>query len=134
VGIIKAIYFLIRAFLAPRLSLAAENLALRQQVAVYKHSVKRPKLRARDRFFWALLPRFRANGPTALVIEEGLMAPRPPWQNPFCERVFGSIRREVVDHVIVLNEAHLRRILSSHFAYYHHSRPHLLLERNSPVP
>jgi putative transposase len=67
-------------------------------------------------------------------IEEGLMAPRPPWQNPFCERVFGSIRREVVDHVIVLNEVHLRRILSSHFAYYHHSRPHLSLDRNSPVP
>ena len=44
-GIIKAIYFLIRAFLLPRLILAAENLALRQQVAVYKHAVKRPKLR-----------------------------------------------------------------------------------------
>ncbi len=44
-GIIKAIYFLIRAFLTPRLMLAAENLALRQQVSVYKQSVKRPKLR-----------------------------------------------------------------------------------------
>ena len=48
-GIIKAIYLLIRAFLISRLSLAAEILALRQQVAVYKHTVKRPKLRTRDR-------------------------------------------------------------------------------------
>jgi len=45
VGIIKAIYLLIRAFLVPRLSLAVENLALRQQVAVYQYTVKRPKLR-----------------------------------------------------------------------------------------
>ena len=54
-GIIKAIYFLIRAFLTPRLSLAAENLALRQQLAVYKQSVKRPKLRPRDRVFWRVV-------------------------------------------------------------------------------
>jgi len=50
-GIIKAIFLLIRAFLICRLSLAAEILALRQQVAVYKHTVKRPKLRTRDRVF-----------------------------------------------------------------------------------
>ena len=51
-SIIKAIYLLIRAFLLPRLILAAENLTLRQQVAVYKHTVKCPKLRTRDRIFW----------------------------------------------------------------------------------
>jgi hypothetical protein len=56
-GIIKAIYLLIRAFLVSRLSLAAENLALRQQLAVYRQSVKRPKLRLRDRVFWVLLSR-----------------------------------------------------------------------------
>ena len=55
--IIKAIYLLIRAFLVSRLSLAAENLALRQQLAVYRQSVKRPKLRLRDRVFWVLLSR-----------------------------------------------------------------------------
>ncbi len=54
-GIIEAIYFLIREFLTSRLMLAAENLALRQQVSVYKQSVKRPKLRPRDRIFWVLL-------------------------------------------------------------------------------
>ncbi len=66
--IIKSIYLLIRAFLVPRLSLAAENLALRQQVAVYKQSVKRPKLRPRDRFFWVLLSRLWANWRSALAI------------------------------------------------------------------
>ena len=55
--IIQTIYLLIRAFLVPRLVLAAENLALRQQVAVYKHTIKRPKLRTRDRIFWAWLSR-----------------------------------------------------------------------------
>lgn len=54
-GIIKAIYLLVRAFLLPRLILAAENLALRQQVAVYQYIVKRPKLRTRDRIFWVRL-------------------------------------------------------------------------------
>ena len=48
--------------------------------------------------------------------------------------MIGSIRREALDHVIVLNEAHLRRILKSYFQYYHDARAHLSLERNSPVP
>ena len=66
-GIIKAILLLIRAFLVSRLSLAAENLALRQQVAVYKHSVKRPKLRPRDRVFWVWLSRLWSNWRSALA-------------------------------------------------------------------
>ena len=67
-------------------------------------------------------------------IEEVLIAPRAPWQNPYVERVIGSIRRECLDHVIVLNENHLRRILTEYFEYYHESRAHLSLERNSPIP
>ncbi len=67
-GIIKAIYFLIRAFLTPQLMLAAENLALRQQVSVYKQSVKRPKLRPRDRAFWVWLSRLWSDWRTALAI------------------------------------------------------------------
>jgi hypothetical protein len=67
-GIIKAIYLLIRAFLVSRLSLAAENLALRQQVAVYRQSVKRPKLRLRDRVFWVFLSRLWSNWRSALAI------------------------------------------------------------------
>jgi transposase InsO family protein len=67
-------------------------------------------------------------------IEEVPIAPRSPWQNPYCERVIGSIRRECLNHMIVLNEDHLRRILTDYFDYYHNSRPHLSLERNSPRP
>jgi hypothetical protein len=52
-------------------------------------------------------------------IEEVITAPRSPWQNPFVERVIGSIRRECLDHVIIINERHLRRVLSSYFRYYH---------------
>jgi len=67
-------------------------------------------------------------------IEEVLTSPQSPFQNPYAERVIGSIRRECLDHLIVLNEDHLRRILRNYFNYYHNSRPHRSLERNSPVP
>jgi transposase InsO family protein len=67
-------------------------------------------------------------------IEEVIIAYRSPWQNPYCERVIGSIRRECLDHLIVLSEAHLRRVLKSYFAYYHESRTHLSLGRNAPTP
>ena len=67
-------------------------------------------------------------------IKQVVIAPRSPWQNPYVERMIGSIRRECLDHVIVFNEAHLILILSEYFAYYHESRPHLSLERNAPVP
>ena len=56
------------------------------------------------------------------------------WQNPYAERMIGSIRRECLDHVIVLSEGHLRRILREYFDYYHEVRPHQSLERNAPVP
>ena len=311
-GVIKAIFLLIRAFLVSRLNLAAEILALRQQVAVYKHTIKRPKLRARDRIFWVWLARFWSNwrsvlaivqpetviqwyrqgfklywrwksrggkpgrpaiereirdlirrmsrenptwgaprivselaqlghdiaeqtvskymirtrkppsptwrtfldnhvpdiaacdfvtiptvtfrvlyvfivlrhdrrqvvhfnvttnpyaewaaqqiinafpheeAPRVLIrdrdgiygdyftkrvenmgIEEVPIAPRSPWKNPYCERVIGSIRRDYPDHVVVLNERHLRRILTEYVGYHHNSRPHLSLDRNSPTP
>jgi hypothetical protein len=67
-------------------------------------------------------------------IGEVVIAPRSPWQNPFVERVIGSIRRECLDHVIILNEAHLLRIMADYLAYYHDSRTHLSLERNAPNP
>jgi putative transposase len=65
-------------------------------------------------------------------IEEVLTAPRSPWQNPYVERLIGSIRRECLDHVIVLSEHHLGRILTDYFAYYHTWRTHLALEMDSP--
>ena len=61
-------------------------------------------------------------------------APRSPWQNAYVERVIGSIRRDCLDHVIVVNERHLRRILSSYFDYYHRSRTHLSLAKDCPEP
>jgi transposase InsO family protein len=67
-------------------------------------------------------------------IEEVVIAPRSPWQSPFVERLIGSLRRELLDHVIVLNERHLRRLLSSFFDYYHQSRPHRALDQNAPEP
>jgi putative transposase len=67
-------------------------------------------------------------------IEEALTAPRSPWQNPYAERVGGSLRRECLDHVIVLGESHLHRILKSYFAYYHKARTHLSLGKDAPEP
>ncbi|HEY7709601.1 MAG TPA: integrase core domain-containing protein [Candidatus Entotheonella sp.] len=67
-------------------------------------------------------------------IEEVLIAPQSPWQNPYAERLIGTLRRELLDRVIVLNEAHLRRLMTSYLEYYHTVRPHLSLERNAPIP
>ena len=63
---------------------------------------------------------------------EVLTAPRSPWQSPYVERLIGSIRRECLDHVIVLNEASLRRTLRSYFHYYQSSRTHLSLAKDAP--
>jgi transposase InsO family protein len=65
-------------------------------------------------------------------IEEVLSTPRSPWQRAYIERVIGSIRRECLDHVIVFDEGSLRRILASFFDYYHRSRTHLSLGKDSP--
>ena len=67
-------------------------------------------------------------------IEEVLSTPRSPWQRAYVERVIGSIRRECLDHVIVFDEGSLRRILASYFDYYHRSRTHLSLGKDSPEP
>jgi putative transposase len=67
-----------------------------------------------------------------MEVIEVLSAPRSPWQNAYVERVIGSIRRECLNHVIVLNKQHLRQLLSSYLAYYHHSRTHLSLVKDCP--
>lgn len=66
-------------------------------------------------------------------MREVLISPRSPWQNPYVERLIGSIRRECLDHLIVLNESHLRRLLKDYFAYYHADRPHMSLGANAPI-
>ena len=66
-------------------------------------------------------------------VQEVKTAPRSPWQNPFAERLIGSIRRECLDHVIVFNERSLKRILRSYFDYYHNCRTHLSLGKDAPA-
>jgi transposase InsO family protein len=85
-------------------------------------------LRDRDAIYGGLVQR-RINSPG---IEEVITAPRSPWQNPFVERIIGSIRRDCLDHIIVLNERHLRRILRDYFNYYHTCRTHLSLNKDPP--
>ena len=70
----------------------------------------------------------------SLGIKQIITAPRSPWQSPYVERLIGSIRRECLNHLIVHNERHLRRILRSYFTYYHDARTHLGLAKQSPNP
>jgi transposase InsO family protein len=66
-------------------------------------------------------------------IEEVITTARSPWQNPYAERLIGSIRREFLDHLIVFNERQLRRILKEYLTYYNEVRPHQSVEMNAPV-
>jgi transposase InsO family protein len=97
-------------------------------------------------FPWDTAPRYRLRDRDAIYghvfqsrvkhlgIEEVKIAPRSPWQNPYCERVIGSIRRDVLDQVIVLNDRHLKRLLIAYFSYYHNFRTHLALSMDCPRP
>ena len=93
-----------------------------------ENSAPRYLLRDRDGAYGAEFVR-RAE---VMGIEEVLSAPRSPWQNPYAERLIGSIRREALDHVIVMNERHLRRVLDEYFGYYHRDRTHLSLAKDAP--
>jgi transposase InsO family protein len=74
------------------------------------------------------------NTVAGLHIQAVRTAPRAPWQNAYAERVIGSIRRECLDHVIVVNETGLRHVLAGYVAYYMRSRTHLALAKDSPLP
>jgi transposase InsO family protein len=65
-------------------------------------------------------------------IRDHPVTPRSPWQNGHVERLIGSIRRECLDHVVVLGEGHLRRILAAYADYNNKVRPHLSLGKDSP--
>jgi putative transposase len=69
----------------------------------------------------------------SMGILEVLTAPQSPWQNPYCERLIGSIRRECLDHFIVFHERGLHRTLKSYFEYYERSRTHLSLDKDAPL-
>ena len=68
----------------------------------------------------------------ALGLKEAVTAPRSPWQNAYVERVIGSIRRDCLDHVIVISERQLRRILKEYISYYNEVRTHLSLDKDAP--
>jgi len=68
----------------------------------------------------------------SLDMEEVITAPRSPWQNPYAERVIGTLRRECLDNVIVLHERHLRSVLGSYIDFYHRWRVHQSLEMDAP--
>jgi len=67
-------------------------------------------------------------------ITQVVTTPRLPWQNPYVERVIGSIRRECLDHIVIFNERHLRRVLPWYVDYYHRTRTHLSLDKDCPDP
>ena len=86
-------------------------------------------IRDRDRIYGAVVTRrLRAMG-----IRDRPTAPASPWQNGFAERLIGSIRRECMDHIVVLGEAHLRRVPRSYASYYNEIRTHRSLNKDAPV-
>ena len=87
-------------------------------------------LRDRDNIYGTVFRRRVRN----MNIQEVRTAPRSPWQNPYVERLIGSIRREVLDHVLVLHERHLQHLLACYVAYYHRFRTHLALAMDCPEP
>jgi transposase InsO family protein len=87
-------------------------------------------LRDRDNIFGE---RFRRRV-RSLGIDDVRTAPHSPWQNPYVERLIGSIRRECLNHLIVCNARHLKRLLRSYFIYYHDARTHLALAKQCPKP
>ena len=99
----------------------------------------------REAWPWDTAPRFvirdrdgiYGSGPRRTAqqmgVQEVLTAPRSPWQNPFVERVIGSLRRECLDHVIVWNERSLRRHLQRYLVYYYQWRTHLSLDKDAPI-
>src|SRR3954464_14890471 len=124
IGLLRLVLAILVSPFRSKSRLEAENAALRHQLIVLRR-----KIRDRDRIYGTIVTRrLRAMG-----IRDKPIAPAAPWQNGFVERLIGSIRRECVDHIIVLGEAHLRRILKSYARYYNETRTHLALDKDAPV-
>jgi transposase InsO family protein len=66
-------------------------------------------------------------------IRDKPIAPGSPWQNPYAERLIGTLRRECLDHILIFGERHLRRLLASYSSYYNTSRTHRSLDKDAPV-
>jgi len=101
----------------------------RQLVQAF-HDLKPPRYLIRDRD--GMYGLIFGEQLRALEIEEVVIAPRSPWQSPCVERVIGTLRRECLDHVVILGEGHLRRIIRQFLTYYHGTRTHLALDKDAP--
>jgi transposase InsO family protein len=107
----------------------AERIARQLTEAFPWSAAPRYLIRDQDRIYGSIVVRrMRAMG-----IRDKPIAPASPWQNGFSERLIGSIRRECVDHFIILGEAHLRCILRTYARYYNHIRTHWSLDKDAPV-
>jgi hypothetical protein len=95
---------------------------------VHGDTVPKYLLRDRDGIYGSVFQN-RVNN---LGINEVITAPQSPWQNPYCERIIGSIRGDCLNHLIVLNDNHLKSIISDYLEYYHQDRTHLGLEKETP--
>jgi len=125
-SICKVLFVLIRGLFVSRSNLILENLALRQQLTVQQRTIKRPKLKRKDRLFWAWLSQIWPDWKSTLIVVK--LETVIKWRR----QGFGSIRRECLDHFIILSENHLCRILKDYMDYYNNCRTHLSLDRNSP--
>ena len=96
--------------------------------ALYENEIPKYLIRDRDTKFGNLF----SQSVSDFDIREIVTTYRSPWQNGYCERVIGSIRREFLDHLIIMNENHLRKLLKEYFLYYNTQRTHLGLNKDSP--
>ena len=102
-----------------------------QVIDAFRHdTAPRWVLRDRDAIYGEAFQR-RVVG---MGIGEVLSSPSGPWQNAYCERFIGSVRRECLDHVIVFSAAGLQRLMDLYWAYYERSRTHLSLDKDAPIP
>ncbi len=101
-----------------------------QQIRNKLFNYEAPKhlIRDRDKKYGNLF----SEGINNFGIKQIITAYRSPWQNGYCERVIGTIKRECLDHLIVLNENHLKSILDNYVSYYNKYRPHLGINKDSP--
>ena len=105
----------------------APHYLLRDREAVYGS-----QFRKRVRGLGMNVPGMNVPGMKVLGMKERPTAPRSPWRNPYAQRVIGSIRRACLDHVVVLDERPLKRLLRNYFGYYDQWRPHRSLAMVSP--
>ena len=95
---------------------------------LFEHDTPKYLIRDRDTRFGNLF----SEGINQFGIKQIVTAYLSPWQNDYVERVIGSIRRECLDYMIVLNESHLRNILTDYISYYNKYRTHLGINKDSP--